>query len=470
MMKMKRPNMKKAFAILTFISLALAASLAYGLMSGRPASAKSAYSPSNISAAPAATSSATAAAAQVMMPRTAIYALDTDNTLFVLWPGTTSFVRLARVPDGQVVGNLIGVDFRVSDGNNNRLYAETDRGRLYTIGLTPATLGQATLVSTLTPTFPSGYQSLMDFNPVIDAIRFIGSDALNYAVVKDANGILNTTAVQTSLTYNPNDVNKGVSPKVSAGSYNNNFIGATATIFYAIDYNLDSLVTIDPATAGGSSATGGGVLRTIGKLVTPTGAPVNTSPTTDIDIYTLRNGANRLVGVTGRTFFTVDLAQVTGPAALGTQKNIVVQGIPTNADLGGRLLDVAAAGTRYQSENGVQGGGNRVDTSIAGFVGTGFVNYADNVAGGITDYSVNQSGTVTLSVRYSNGSMANRPCNVLVNGVTVGTIAFPPTGSFATYGTAALSVNLGAANGFKTLRIISTTAAGGPNTDFIDVE
>ncbi len=470
MMKMKRSNVKKAFAILTFSSLALAASLAYGLMSGRPASAKSAYSPSTISAAPAASSSAMSAAAQVMMPRTAIYALDTDNTLFVLWPGTTSFVRLARVPDGQVVGNLIGVDFRVSDGNNNRLYAETDRGRLYTIGLTPATLGQATLVSTLTPTFPSGYQSLMDFNPVIDAIRFIGSDALNYAVVKDANGILNTTAVQTSLTYNPNDVNKGVSPKVSAGSYNNNFIGATATIFYAIDYNLDSLVTIDPATAGGSSATGGGVLRTIGKLVTPTGAPVNTSPTTDIDIYTLRNGANRLVGVTGRTFFTVDLAQVTGPAALGTQKNIVVQGIPTNADLGGRLLDVAAAGTRYQSENGVQGGGNRVDTSIAGFVGTGFVNYADNVPGGITDYSVNQSGTVTLSVRYSNGSMANRPCNVLVNGVTVGTIAFPPTGSFATYGTAALSVNLGAANGFKTLRIISTTAAGGPNTDYIDVE
>jgi glycosidase len=56
MMKMKRPNVKKAFAILTFISLALAASLAYGLMSGRPASAKSAYSPSNISAAPAAIS------------------------------------------------------------------------------------------------------------------------------------------------------------------------------------------------------------------------------------------------------------------------------------------------------------------------------------------------------------------------------------------------------------------------------
>jgi len=466
MMKMKRPNMKKAFAILTFISLALAASLTYGLMSGRPASAKSAYNPSNISAAPAAISSAATAAAQVMMPRTAVYALDTDNTLFVLWPGTTSFVRLVRVPDAQVVGNLIGVDFRVSDGNNNRLYAETDRGRLYTISLTPGTLGQATLVSTLTPAFPSGYQSLMDFNPVIDAIRFIGSDALNYAVVKDANGILNTTAVQTSLTYNPNDVNKGVSPKVAAGSYNNNFIGATATIFYAIDYNLDSLVTIDPAAAGGSSATGGGVLRTIGPLVTAAGAPVNTSPTADIDIYTLGNGTNRLVGVSGRTFFTIDLAQATPATALGTQKNVVVNGIAAASDTGGRLIDVAAAPLRYEAENATQGGGNRVDnTTATGFIGTGFANFADAVAGGFTEFQVNQNGTQTIAFRYANGGAVNRPCNVTVNGVLVGTVAFAPTGSFNTYGTATLSVNLGTAGGFKALRITSTTAAGGPNLD-----
>ena len=142
MMKMKRPNMKKAFAILTFISLALAASLTYGLMNGRPASAKSASSPSNISAAPAASSSAMAAAAQtgVLMPNTPVLALDTDNTLFVLVPGTTTFVRLVRVADGAVDGNLTGIDFRVGDGNNNKVYAVTDTGKIYTIGLTAATL------------------------------------------------------------------------------------------------------------------------------------------------------------------------------------------------------------------------------------------------------------------------------------------------------------------------------------------
>jgi uncharacterized protein DUF4394 len=463
--------MKKAFAALAVFSLALAASLTYGLMSGRTASAKSAYSPSNISAAPAAISSAAAAAAQgVVMPNTPVYALDTDNTIFVLVPGTTTFVRLVRVADGAVDGNLTGVDFRVADGNNNRLYAVTDTGKLYTIGLTAATLGQATLVSAMTPRFPSGYQSLMDFNPVVDAIRLIGSDALNYAIVKGANGVLNTTAVQTSLTYNPNDVNKGAMPKVSAGSYNNNFIGATVTIFYALDNNLDTLVTIDPAAAGGSSATGTGVLRTIGNLVTPTGGRIKVSPTADLDIYTQVNGTNQLVGVSGRTFFTIDLGQASGAAALGTSKNIITNGIAAAADTGGRFVDVAAAPLRYQAENGTQGGGNILEATNLGFIGTGYVNFADNVAGGTTAIQVNQNGTRTLIFRYANGSAVNRPCNILVNGVSVGTVAFAPTGAFTTYKTASLPVNLGTAGGFREVRITSTTAAGGPNLDEVDVQ
>jgi hypothetical protein len=465
-MKTKRLNVKKAFTLLTFTSLALAASLTFGLMSGHSTSAKSAYSPSNISAAPAASSSAMTAAAQVLMPGTAIYALDTDNTIFILVPGTTSFVRLFRVADGAMDGNLIGIDFRAAGGNNNVVYGLTDTGKLYTISLRAANLGAATLVSSLSPNFPSGYQSLMDFNTVVDAIRLIGSDTLNYAVVKGTNGILNTTAVQTSLTYNPNDVAKGTVPKVSAGAYNNNLDNATVTLFYACDYNRDTLVTIDPAAAGGSSATGTGVLRTIGPLVTSTGGRVKLSPTADLDIYTLENGANRLVGVSGRTFFTIDLNQVTGPAALGTQKNIVVQGIPMNADLGGRFIDCAASLTRYEAENATQGGGNLVNSDQPGFTGTGFANFADSVANGFTEFAVNQSGPQTIIFRYANGGAVNRPCNVTVNGTLVGTVAFPPTGSFTTYKTATLSVNLPVSAAFKAVRVTSTTAAGGPNLDY----
>jgi len=467
MMKMKRPNMKKAFAILTFITLALAASLTYGLMNGRPASAKSASSPSNISAAPAAISLAAAAAQTtgVVVPQTPIYAMDTDNNVFVLWQGATSFVRLFHVADANINGNIIGGDFRVGDGNNNSIYVVTDTGNIYTIGLTAATLGKATLVSTMTSKFPSGYQSLMDFNAVLNAIRLQGSDGLNYAVV-NSGGNLNTTAVQTSLSYNPNDVNKGVSPKVAAGAYNNNYVGATATIFYGIDYNLDTLFTIDPAAAGGSSATGGGVLRTIGNLVTTTGARVNMSPDADIDIYSPSRVANQLIGISGRTFFTIDLAQATPATALGTATNVVVRGI-TMTDNGGRFIDIAAAPNSYEAENATQGGGNITEATNAGFIGTGYVNFTDNAANGFTEFQVNQSGTRTISFRYANGGAVNRPCNITVNGTSVGTVAFAPTGSFTTYKTATLSVNLGTTNGFRALRVTSTTAAGGPNLDEI---
>src|SRR5215813_7039352 len=285
-----KTNAKKLFAALTISSLALTAILALGLMSSSSASAKSKLSPSNTVSAPtstAASASAMTAAAQttatgIIMPRTAVYALDTDNTIFVLWPGTTTFVRLFRVADAPVNGNLIGMDFRASTGNNNLLYALTDTGNIYTIGLNGANAGKATLISsmTATPNFPSGYQSLFDFNTVVDAVRLIGSDTTNYAVV-NTGGNLATTAIQTSLTYNPADVNAGKTPRVAAGAYNNSVTNATVTIFYGFDANLDNMITIDPATAGGSSATGGGVVRTIGPLVTPAGGRVKLSPTAD---------------------------------------------------------------------------------------------------------------------------------------------------------------------------------------------
>ena len=69
--------------------------------------------------------------------------------------------------------------------------------------------------------------------------------------------------------------------------------------------------------------------------------------------------------------------------------------------------------------------------------------------------------------RYAKGDTANRPCKVMVNGASVGTVAFPPTGSFTTYKTVTLPVNLGAANGFREVRVTSTTATGGPNLDQI---
>jgi hypothetical protein len=338
---MKHANTKKPFITLTFITLALAASLTFGLMGRRSANAKSGLNLSNASVSSSsvmnASSQDTAFAAQssgVVLPKTSIYALNANNTIFVLQSGATSFSRLGRVTTTN--GNLIGIDFRVSDG---RLYAVTDTGSLYTIGLTSSRLGDATLVSNLTPRFAGGFQSLMDFNPVLDAIRLIGSNDQNFAVV-NSGGNLNATAVQTALSYMAGDVNAGADPNICAGSYTNNYVGATTTLFYGIDYDLDTLVTIQPATPGGSSATGGGKLQTIGRLVTPNGAVINVAPTADIDIYTDGNGGNSVIGVSGRTLFTIDLSQINPNLAPGKTQNVVARGI-TMPDDGGAFIDIA---------------------------------------------------------------------------------------------------------------------------------
>jgi Domain of unknown function (DUF4394) len=308
---------KKKIIGVTFLALALAAISAFVLM-GRH--------------------SVSAAAAQTWNMPAFIFALTTDNTLYVLPPNSTVYQSLGRVAG--IGGNdLVGIDFRPADG---RLYALSDGGRLYTINfnVSPPT---ATLVSSLTPRFPSGFQSLMDFNPVVDAIRLIGGDTLNYAVVKNASNILATTAVQTSLTYAAGDVNAGKTPKVIGGAYTNNVAGATTTIFYAIDHDLDTFVTIADKN-NGSSNTGGGRLQTVGRLVDSAGNQITVNALADIDIVTL-NGVNFLVGVSRDITFQIPLNQINPNLPLGTTQNVVVQGFlfPTNPTARSSFIDIAAS-------------------------------------------------------------------------------------------------------------------------------
>jgi hypothetical protein len=265
------------------------------------------------------------------MPSIGIYALDQNNTLFILKPGATSFTQLVRVRG--VNGSLIGLDFRPAD---RKLYALTDTDTVYTINL-GSNLGAATQVSTVSPGFDGGFQSLMDFNPVVNALRLIGGNDQNYALV-NSNGNLNVTAVQTAMNYRAGDVSAGRSPSITCGSYTNNRNGALATIFYGVDSARDTFVTIDPPAAGGSSATATGALRTIGRLVTPRGELINFSPTGDFDIFTI-NGKNFIVGVSGDRLFTIGMDQINPNQALGTTKNVVVLSIPLSGPSG--FIDVA---------------------------------------------------------------------------------------------------------------------------------
>ena len=94
------------------------------------------------------------------------YALGTNNTLSPIRPGFASAPSQVVGADG----NLIGIDFRPSDRSATTVYGLTDTAKRYLIDVSIAPY-RARLVSTLSPRFAGGYQSLADFNPTGNANR-----------------------------------------------------------------------------------------------------------------------------------------------------------------------------------------------------------------------------------------------------------------------------------------------------------
>jgi hypothetical protein len=78
-----------------------------------------------------------------------------------------------------------------------------------------------------------------------------------------------------------------------------------------------------------------------------------------------------------------------------------------------------------------------VATNHTGYTGTGFVDYA-NVVGSYIEWTVQSAvaGIATLGIRYANGSTANRPMDIAVNGATTSPgLSFTPPGSWDTWQT-----------------------------------
>ncbi len=128
-----------------------------------------------------------------------------------------------------------------------------------------------------------------------------------------------------------------------------------------------------------------------------------------------------------------------------------------------------AAATRYEAETATISQGV-VESNWPGFSGTGFVNY-NNVAGSYVEWTVDtaQAGAVTLAFRHANGSTANRPMDITVNGTLVrDELAFTPTGAWSTWQTVTTTATLAA--GTNRIRATATTANGGPNVDWLDVD
>jgi len=82
----------------------------------------------------------------------------------------------------------------------------------------------------------------------------------------------------------------------------------------------------------------------------------------------------------------------------------------------------------------------------------------------MTNINVSVAGTYQLTMTYANGKAPLRPCDILVNGVALGSIDFPGTTGWAVWGTVVFpTVVLNASA--NTIRLTATTADGGCNFD-----
>jgi hypothetical protein len=126
----------------------------------------------------------------------------------------------------------------------------------------------------------------------------------------------------------------------------------------------------------------------------------------------------------------------------------------------------AATSVAYEAENGTCQG--TIDTNHAGYTGTGFCNLT-NAVGSYLELTITapEAGSATLTFRYANGTTANRPADITVNGGAATRVNFPGTGSWTKWAGASLSATLAA--GTSTVRLTSAVAAGAANIDSLTV-
>src|SRR5207244_9726689 len=123
--------------------------------------------------------------------------------------------------------------------------------------------GQATLKSKMSEMLKPGVAATVDFNPVADRLRVMGSDGMSLRVNVDDG----KATVDGPHKYKDGDVNAGKMPKIVAGAYTNAWKGAQATTLYDIDAAAGVLVTQAPPNDG--------ILNTVGPLGIALNGPIS---------------------------------------------------------------------------------------------------------------------------------------------------------------------------------------------------
>lgn len=221
-----------------------------------------------------------------------VAALSGDNTISIV---DTAAKKVAKTwPIQGISGRVIGIDVRPADG---MLYAVAADGGVYTVD---TATGKATMKSKLEKTLTAGTSATVDFNPVADRLRLIGSDGMNLRANVDDGKV----TVDGELKFAETDMHKGEKPNVVAAAYTNSVKGAKETALYDIDATIGGLLKQAPPNDG--------ILSAVGKLgIDAKGVA--------FDIWSDRQGKNEAWLMAGDWLHSVDLT--TGKATPAVQIN-----------------------------------------------------------------------------------------------------------------------------------------------------
>lgn len=181
------------------------------------------------------------------------------------------------------VDGLAGIDVRPAD---KLLYGVSLAGEVVTIDTAS---GAATVKAALSEKLPSFEGAIVDFNPMADRLRLMGTDGTNHRVNPDDGAV----TVDGSLAYIAGDMHEGETPAIVAAAYINSIGKPEATAMFDIDATIAALIQQAPPNDG--------TLKAIGKLgVEGSSYAFDISSTDDL--------TNTAYLVIDNTLHTVDIA------------------------------------------------------------------------------------------------------------------------------------------------------------------
>lgn len=180
------------------------------------------------------------------------------------------------------VDRLHGIDVRPAD---KKLYGVSADGTLVTIDLDS---GAATAGAKLSTLLPEGVKASVDFNPMADRLRIMGSDGTNLRAHPDTGEVTTDGA----LNFEAGDAGADGKPNVVATAYLNSFGKPEKTAMYDIDAAGNFLQQTKPND---------GTLKTIGKLGIMPGEAIG------FDIQTTEGGENTAWLASGGALYKVNI-------------------------------------------------------------------------------------------------------------------------------------------------------------------